>query len=78
MKERVSRTLSDAAGTLSAKYGLPVQPVILEQRQLTSDTGNVQALLDEAEGDWLHIAGEELSTLRKSRAMKTTAQRKSA
>lgn len=76
-KELASRTLSDAALTLSA-YGLPVQPVILERRQLSSVASNVQALVDEAERDWLHIAGEELSTLRKSRVLKTTARRKSA
>jgi predicted nucleotidyltransferase len=77
-KERVSRTLSDAAGTLSIKYGLPVQPVIMERRQLSSDAGNIQELLDEAERDWLPVAGEELSALRKSRVTKTTMRRKSA
>ncbi len=77
-KELASRMLSDAACALSAKYGLPVQPVILERRLLGSDAGNIQTLLDEAERDWLHIAGEELGTLRKSRALKTPAQRKSA
>ena len=78
-KEQVSRTLSDAAGALSAKYGLPVQPVILEQRQLKSGAGNIQALLNEAERDWLPIAGEELSRLRISHQAKpATARRKSA
>ena len=77
-KGLTSRTLSDAASTLSIKYGLPVQPIILERRQLVGDAGNVQELLDEAERDWLPIAGEELSSLRKSRRMKPPARRKSA
>lgn len=77
-KELTSRTLSDAASMLSIKYGLPVQPVIMKRRQLGSDAGNVQELLDEAEQDWLPVVGEELSALRKSRVTKTTTRRKSA
>jgi len=77
-REMASLTMSEAALSLSVKYGLPVQHVILERRQLASSTGNVQALLDEAERDWLHIAGEELSALRKPLVMKTPARRKSA
>jgi len=77
-KGLASGTLSDAASTLSIKYGLPVQPVIMERRQLGSDAGNVQELLDDAERDWLTVAGEELSALRKSRMKKTTTRRKSA
>lgn len=74
-REQASRTLSDAAGALSAKYGLPVQPVIFERRQLTD---SVQELLNEAERDWLHIAGEELSSLWKSHALKPPARRRRA
>jgi len=77
-KELASSTLSDAASTLSVKYGLPIQPVIMERRQLNSDAGNIQELLDDAERDWLPIAGEDLSALRKSRVTKTTTRRKSA
>jgi predicted nucleotidyltransferase len=77
-KELASSTLSDAAGTLSIKYGLPVQAIIMERRQIASDAGNIQELLDEAERDWLPIAGEELSALRKSCVTKTTTRRKSA
>ncbi len=77
-REQASRTLADAATTLSIKYGLPVQPVILERRQMGSDAGNIQELLDEAERDWLPVAGEELSALRKSRVTKISTRRKSA
>ncbi len=77
-KELASSTLADAASMLSIKYGLPVQPVIMERRQLGSDAGNIQELLDEAERDWLPVVGEELSALRKSRVTKTTMRRKSA
>lgn len=41
-RERVSAILSKASVSLSATYGLPIQPVILERRQLTSDAGNIQ------------------------------------
>lgn len=77
-KELASRTLADAASMLSIKYGLPVQPVLIERRQLASDAGNVQELLDEAERDWLPVAGEELSSLRKSHALNPPARRRSA
>lgn len=77
-KALASRALSDAAGTLSAKYGLPVQPIILERRQLSGEAGNTKSLLDEAERDWLPVAGEELRVLRKSRPTKTVTRRKSA
>lgn len=77
-REHASRVLSDATTTLSIKYGLPVQPVILERRQLTSDTGSIQHLLDEAERDWLPVAGEELSRLRRDLKIKTAAQKRSA
>ncbi len=77
-KEPASRKLSDAASMLSIKYGVPIQPVIMERRQLASEAGNIQELLDEAERDWLPVAGEELSALRKSRETKTSTRRKSA
>ena len=77
-RERASHIFSDASSTLAEQYGLPIQPVILERRQLTSEAGNIQQLLDEAEGDWLHVAGEELSLLRKSVVTKTISQRKGA
>lgn len=79
-KELASRILTDATNTLSGKYGLPLQPIILEHKQLHSKAGNVQELMDEAERDWVPVVGEELGSLRKSGRVKitTTARRKSA
>ncbi len=77
-RERVSAILSEASVPLSATYGLPVQPIILERRQLSSKTGNVQQLLQEAEQDWLSVTGMELCRLRKSLLPQITTRRKSA
>ena len=77
-REHVSRILSDVAVPLAERYGLPVQAVILESRQLTSDIGNMRELLDGAESDWLHVTGTELRRLRQDVPAQSARRRKSA
>jgi predicted nucleotidyltransferase len=75
-RERISRLLSDASARLSSTYGLPIQPVILERRQLSGGKGNVKALLDEAGRDWVPVAGESLEQLRRSSTARTPERRR--
>ena len=77
-REHVSRILSDVAAPLAVRYGLPVQAVILESRQLTSTAGNMRELLDGAESDWLHVTGAELRRLRKDVPAQSARRRKNA
>jgi predicted nucleotidyltransferase len=77
-RERVGALLSDKLPNLSEKYGLPIQPVIYERRQLTRGSG-VQELLETAEQDWVQVAGMDIGQLRKTlNVAKTGARRRIA
>jgi Polymerase beta, Nucleotidyltransferase len=65
-RETVSRILSDAQPDLTRRYGWPMQPVIFERRRLSQGLKKRQTLLDEATGDWQHVAGLMPRELRKS------------
>jgi predicted nucleotidyltransferase len=65
-REEVSRILSDAQPDLTRRYGWPVQAVIFERRRLSQGLKKGQTLLDEATGDWQHVAGLTPRELRKS------------
>lgn len=65
-REKVSRILSDAQPDLTRRYGWPMQPVIFERQRLSQGLKRGQTLLDEATGDWQHVAGLMPRELRKS------------
>ena len=65
-REEVSRILSDAQPDLMRRYGWPMQSVIFERRRLSQGLKRAQTLLDEATGDWQHVAGLMPRELRKS------------
>jgi predicted nucleotidyltransferase len=71
-RERVSALLSDKLDELTARYGLPLQPVIFERRRLTSASIGIRDLLKAAERDWEPVAGEDVihyfETLRANKA----------
>ncbi|MDB6008818.1 MAG: hypothetical protein JWL65_1068 [Gammaproteobacteria bacterium] len=64
-KEDISRILSDAQPDMTRRYGWPVQAVIFERRRLAEGLMKGQTLLDEAAGDWQHVAGLTPRELRK-------------
>jgi predicted nucleotidyltransferase len=65
-RELISRILSDAQPDLTRRYGWPLQAVIFERRRLIQGLIKGQMLLDEAAGDWQHVAGLTPRELRKS------------
>jgi len=65
-REKVSRVLSDAQPDLTRRYGWPVQAVVFERRRLSQGLKKGQSLLDEAAGDWQHVAGLMPRELRKA------------
>jgi predicted nucleotidyltransferase len=71
-REKVSRILSDVQPDLTRRYGWPMQPVIFERQRLTQGLKRGQTLLDEATGDWQHVAGLMPRDLRKSLVSATT------
>lgn len=64
--EVVSALLSDEMPRFTQKYGLPLQPVIYERRRFRHDTGGVHDLLENAERDWVTVAGTDLKQFRKT------------
>jgi predicted nucleotidyltransferase len=67
-KEDISRILSDTQPDMTRRYGWPVQAVIFERRRLAEGIMKGQTLLDEAAGDWQHVAGLTPRELPKSLA----------
>ena len=65
-REEISRILSDTQPDMTRRYGWPVQPIIFERRRLIRGLMKGQTLLDEAAGDWQHVAGLTPRELRKS------------
>lgn len=76
-REDISRILSEAQPDLTRRYGWPVQAVIFERRRLIRGLKRGQTLLDEATGDWQHVAGLIPRELRKSLASAKTRRRRS-
>ena len=73
-KEGVSRILADVQADMTRRYGWPVQAVIFERRRLIQGLAKGQTLLDEAAGDWQHVAGMTARELRESLASAKTAR----
>jgi predicted nucleotidyltransferase len=65
-REEISRILSDAQPDMARRYGWPVQAIIFERRRLIQGLMKGQTLLDEAAGDWQHVAGLKPRELRQS------------
>jgi predicted nucleotidyltransferase len=77
-RERISALLSDKLSEITARYGLPLQPVIFERRRLTSAGGRILDLLEAAESDWEPVAGEDFSRYLKTLGAHKAVRRRSA
>ncbi|MGH9897728.1 MAG: nucleotidyltransferase domain-containing protein [Pyrinomonadaceae bacterium] len=77
--QRVSGLLAEASPVFSQRYGLPIQPIVIDRQRLASQRSANQDLLDSIERDWLHITGTNLRILRQqTKLLKQTRRRKSA